>query len=119
MPKGSCHNSCILRTRDVLLFWSAPIPFRKNAGHGANLGTKRTAMDPNLDTPAKMHFHIRWTRAAKLDWEAFNTRTEAVMRALELARPGEKFMIEESEETCSRCGEISHRAANDQDSVSN
>jgi hypothetical protein len=76
-------------------------------------------MDPNQDVPPKTHFHIRWSRTARLDWESFATRAEATRRALELARPGENFTIEESEAKCSRCGELSSPIGDEQESISN
>jgi len=76
-------------------------------------------MDPNQDVPPKTHFHIRWSRTASLDWERFATRAEATLRALELARHGEKFTIEESEAKCSRCGALSSPIGDEPDSISN
>lgn len=52
-----------------------------------------------------IHFHIRWSRKERLDWEGFDTRHEAMARALELADPGEEYTIEEATETCSICGQ--------------
>ena len=49
-----------------------------------------------------MHYHIRWS-GAKLDWEAFKTRTEAEVRARELARSDEEFTIEQFDGNCPRC----------------
>lgn len=45
------------------------------------------------------HFHIHWA-GKDLDWECFDTREEARMRAGELARPGESFTIEEVSMNC-------------------
>jgi hypothetical protein len=52
-----------------------------------------------------MHFHIRWTGVARLDWEPFGAREEAESRAKELVRPGELFAVEKYDETCKRCAE--------------
>jgi hypothetical protein len=49
-----------------------------------------------------IHFHIRWSDS-KLDWEAFQTREEAIAQAKELARPGETYVIAEFDGTCPRC----------------
>jgi hypothetical protein len=51
-------------------------------------------MNQTSDIP-RAHFHIFWTRSARMDWECFNTRADATMRAVELAQPGEAFRIEE------------------------
>jgi hypothetical protein len=45
------------------------------------------------------HFHIRWNDVT-LDWECFNTRKEAVERALFLQLDGETFAIEEVHSLC-------------------
>jgi hypothetical protein len=46
------------------------------------------------------HFHIHWADNTNLDWECFETESDALGRAMELARPGEEFKIEE---VCSDC----------------
>jgi hypothetical protein len=46
------------------------------------------------------HFHIQWDGFQRLDWQCFNTRETATMRAKELARPDEKFAIVEVRGTC-------------------
>jgi hypothetical protein len=48
----------------------------------------------------RTHFHIHWSGKEHLDWECFNTRADATMRALELAQPGESFRIDEIFEQC-------------------
>jgi len=52
----------------------------------------------------RTHFHIRWRRTNRLDWEAFATSEEATARASELAHPGERFEIEQFDNLCLRCG---------------
>ncbi|HEY7099553.1 MAG TPA: hypothetical protein VH437_22705 [Terriglobales bacterium] len=49
-----------------------------------------------------IHFHIRWA-SSKLDWEAFQTREEAIEQANELMRPGETYVIAEFDGACPRC----------------
>jgi hypothetical protein len=41
-------------------------------------------------------FHIQWSMS-KLDWECHRTFSEAQLRALELAMPGEVFAIQKCE----------------------
>jgi len=41
------------------------------------------------------HFHIFWTQNQLMDWQCFETRADATMRAMELAQPGETFSVEE------------------------
>lgn len=36
-----------------------------------------------LDDPQLIHFHIHWSRKKRLDWESFDSRHEATVRALE------------------------------------
>jgi hypothetical protein len=49
-----------------------------------------------------IHFHIQWSDS-KLDWEAFQTREEAIAQAAVLMRPGETYLIEEFDAACPRC----------------
>jgi hypothetical protein len=42
-----------------------------------------------------MHFHIHWEGSKNLDWECFESQSDALGRALEIARPEEDFTIEE------------------------
>ena len=51
----------------------------------------------------KAHFHIRWYAESALDWEAFQTASEAEVIARRLVRMGESFKIEERGEDCERC----------------
>jgi len=62
-------------------------------------------MDRNLRESADTHFHIRWVRSNRLDWEAFANVREAEVRGNELKRPGEVFQIEKAEMPCRICGE--------------
>jgi hypothetical protein len=43
----------------------------------------------------RTHFHIFWTLSGRMDWECFDTRADATMRAMELVQPGETFSVEE------------------------
>ena len=47
-----------------------------------------------MDREPKIHFRIHWSKKKYLEWEAFDTRHEAMTRALEVATPGELFTIE-------------------------
>jgi hypothetical protein len=49
------------------------------------------------------HYHIRWSGKVLLDWQRFSTPEEAKARAGQLVRQGETYIIEEHDETCSRC----------------
>jgi hypothetical protein len=51
----------------------------------------------------RYHFHIHWTKKDQLDWEGFDTRAEAIQRALQLADRGEMFAIEGFYSMCSMC----------------
>ena len=56
-----------------------------------------------MDRKETIHYHIRWALIPLLDFESFNTRVEAEAGAELLARPGEKYTIEEQEDGCQRC----------------
>jgi len=51
-------------------------------------------MDQTSSIPGT-HFHIFWTQNHLMDWQCFETRAEATMRAMELVQPGETFSVEE------------------------
>jgi len=52
------------------------------------------------------HFHICWENK-QIDWEAFNTREEAVDAARNLLRDSETFtIVEEFDGSCERCAEV-------------
>ncbi len=61
-------------------------------------------MDREYDNSQKLHFHIHWNKNDRLDWEAFDSHNEALSRALEIARPGEMFTIEDVSAECLICG---------------
>jgi hypothetical protein len=54
----------------------------------------------------KLHFHIRWSTRADLDWQAFDTIAEANSAAAFIVLPGETYVIEETGEACSRCAQV-------------
>jgi hypothetical protein len=51
------------------------------------------------------HYHIRWADS-KLDWEAFVTEDEARAQAERLKRPGESYVIEQTDGDCQRCRKL-------------
>jgi hypothetical protein len=65
--------------------------FLKNAGHKALMDRHR------------VHYHIRWSGKATLDWERFSTREEAEASAKQLLLQGETYTIEEYDDACPRC----------------
>ena len=48
------------------------------------------------------HYHIRWA-GSKIDWQAFQTRADAVAEAEHIKRPNEIYSIEEREGSCVGC----------------
>ena len=48
------------------------------------------------------HYHIRWANS-KIDWQAFQTKDEAVAEAEGLKRRDENYNIEERDGNCERC----------------
>jgi len=48
------------------------------------------------------HYHIRWANS-KVDWQAFQTKDEAVAEAERLKHPEENYKIEEHDGNCDRC----------------
>ena len=60
-------------------------------------------MDRTSSSSPRFHFHIHWNSKENLDWEGFDSHAEALARALEIARPGEMFVIEEISATCPVC----------------
>ena len=60
-------------------------------------GEGRMARNREVGRP---HYHIRWDRKKTLDWECFNTFSEASIRAAQLAGPYEMFTIEEVSSDC-------------------
>jgi hypothetical protein len=57
-------------------------------------------MKANTGGSRRPHYHISWEQKSSLDWECFDTHSEAISRAVELAGPEEKFTIEEVSEQC-------------------
>jgi hypothetical protein len=58
------------------------------------------SMDRNV---ADLHYHIRWTKISRLDWLPFGTRALAEKRAEQIARPNEKYTVDEYGADCPRC----------------
>ena len=57
-------------------------------------------MDPKLGSP-QTHFHIQWDNKGQLDWECFNTYSDAMARAIEIGPPEhESFKIVEVSTNC-------------------
>jgi hypothetical protein len=54
-----------------------------------------------MDHESEFHFHIYWTEKDRVDWESFPSYDEAVLRALEVALPGEIFAIRKVDSECS------------------
>ena len=52
------------------------------------------------------HYHIRWADS-KIDWQAFQTKEEAVAEAERLKRLNETYTIEERNGDCERCLRLS------------
>lgn len=48
------------------------------------------------------HYHIRWANS-NIDWQAFETKDEAVVEAEYLKRLNENYSIEERGGNCERC----------------
>jgi hypothetical protein len=49
------------------------------------------------------HYHIRWTRPPKFDWQPFSTPEEAKQAAEQLVLQGETYSIEKFGVECERC----------------
>ena len=60
-------------------------------------------MDQQQGFRRRIHFHIRWAGVVRLDWEPFKTLDQALLRATELGRPGESFLLVEGDDSCRRC----------------
>jgi hypothetical protein len=56
-----------------------------------------------MDHAQLPHYHIRWSGKEELDWACFPTAAEALNGAKQLARPGERYTIEEQNGACPRC----------------
>lgn len=59
---------------------------------------------------SETHFHIRWLPSDSLDWERFNSREDAEVRARELASPGESYVLDEFGANCERCNAMASAA---------
>jgi hypothetical protein len=57
------------------------------------------------------HYHIRWANS-KIDWQAFQTRDEAVAEAERLKRVNESYDIEERDDNCERCQKLNPSNSN-------
>jgi hypothetical protein len=61
-----------------------------------------------------IHYHIRWSEKAALDWACFDTRAEAEKSARQLVLPDETYTIEEYGATCPQCMKLrKHMPASD------
>jgi hypothetical protein len=54
----------------------------------------------------QVHYHIRWSGVARLDWESFSTPAQADVSANQLMRRGETYTIEQYDQSCTRCREV-------------
>ena len=59
-------------------------------------------MKSDLGAASMNHYHIRWSDS-KIDWDAFQTKDEAVAAAERLKRLEENYSIEERDVDCERC----------------
>jgi hypothetical protein len=48
------------------------------------------------------HYHIRWA-GSKIDWQAFQTKDDAVAEAEHIKRPNENYNVEERDGNCEEC----------------
>ena len=55
-----------------------------------------------------LHFHIRWS-GGRLDWESFDSRTDAEASAIQLVRQQETYTIETFDEACPVCANLLKR----------
>lgn len=71
-----------------------------------SIGTERetvTRSDPKPAVPLKVHYHIRWSSSTFLDWQAFDSLTEAEAVAKHLVRGDETYTLEVVTADCERC----------------
>jgi len=61
---------------------------------------RRLEEDGDNVVNSSLHYHIRWSGRATLDWQRFHTREEANVEAARLVLPDESFTIEECCEDC-------------------
>ena len=64
-----------------------------------------------MNGSAATHFHIRWSSASTLDWEAFPTLEAAQLQAEQLVRVGETYTIEQADGECPRCNSRSWQSS--------
>ena len=57
-----------------------------------------------------IHYHIRWSGQAPLDWKPFRTKQEAIIVAETIKKPNESYVIAERDDQCERCNEFKLRA---------
>ena len=90
------HNNCYATQRTSgRIVQSSVTPLTAASATGGNVSTRA------------VHYHIRWSGNDTLDWDCFDTRSAAEERARELVRSNENYTIEEQDETCPRCANIS------------
>jgi hypothetical protein len=58
---------------------------------------------PGRGIVADFHFHIYWNARQFFEPEAFETRAQGVVRALDLSSPGELFNVKEFSARCPVC----------------
>ena len=69
---------------------------------------KKASQEAAVRAPRKTtHYHIRWSGAAALDCDRFDSREEADASAAHVVRSGETYTIEELDGTCPRCRTVS------------
>jgi hypothetical protein len=54
----------------------------------------------------RIHFHIRWSGASEIDYDAFDSADKAELAAKELVRHNETYSIEEYDDSCKRCAAL-------------
>ncbi len=57
-----------------------------------------------------IHYHIRWSSDASLDWKPFRTDQEATKVAERIKKPNESYTIVKRDDECERCKEFKLRA---------
>jgi hypothetical protein len=50
----------------------------------------------------QLHYHIRWSETARLDWQCFSTPAQAEASAKHLVLREETYTIEEHDQACPR-----------------
>lgn len=64
-------------------------------------------MDPSIRglSPPRVHFHIRWSGTAGLDFSPFDSHAEAEEAAKQLVRHNETYSIEPFDGSCEKCAD--------------